>query len=108
MFEKAAGSISPVTVHTVEMLPSLSDTMFILFPPVSPPLQDKDFGKQSLFQAHSNPAAAVNSSMKHYQQHSLERLYKGSDFMWALTPVQGDYILFSFPRPIRIAGSVVF
>ncbi|XP_023184637.1 alpha-1,3-mannosyl-glycoprotein 4-beta-N-acetylglucosaminyltransferase B-like isoform X1 [Xiphophorus maculatus] len=69
-------------------------------------LKDKDFGKQSLFQAHSNPAAAVNSSMKHYQQHSLERLYKGSDFMWALTPVQGDYILFSFPQPIRIAGYV--
>ncbi|XP_027887074.1 alpha-1,3-mannosyl-glycoprotein 4-beta-N-acetylglucosaminyltransferase B isoform X1 [Xiphophorus couchianus] len=69
-------------------------------------LKDKDFGKQSLFQAHSNPAAAVNSSMKHYQQHSLERLYKGRDFMWALTPVQGDYILFSFPRPIRIAGYV--
>ncbi|XP_054879284.1 alpha-1,3-mannosyl-glycoprotein 4-beta-N-acetylglucosaminyltransferase B-like isoform X1 [Poeciliopsis prolifica] len=69
-------------------------------------LKDKDFGKQGLFQAHSNPTAAVNSSMKHYQLHSLERLYKGSDFMWALTPVRGDYILFSFPQPIRIAGYV--
>ncbi|MEQ2241851.1 hypothetical protein ILYODFUR_029617, partial [Ilyodon furcidens] len=68
---------------------------------------DKDFEKQNLFQAHSNPPAEVSSSMKHYQEHSLDRLYKGDDFMWALSPVQGDYILISFPQPIHISGSVV-
>lgn len=73
---------------------------------VSPPVQDKDFGKQALYQAHSNPAAKVSSSLKHYQQHSLEKAYKGVDFFWALTPIKNDYILFKFLQPIRISGSV--
>ncbi|XP_023133630.1 alpha-1,3-mannosyl-glycoprotein 4-beta-N-acetylglucosaminyltransferase B-like isoform X2 [Amphiprion ocellaris] len=67
-------------------------------------LKDKDFGKQILYQAHQNPTADVSSSMKHYQQHSLDRLYRGEDFFWALTPVQGDYVLLSFPKPIHISG----
>uniref|UniRef100_A0A3P8S1R8 Alpha-1,3-mannosyl-glycoprotein 4-beta-N-acetylglucosaminyltransferase B n=1 Tax=Amphiprion percula TaxID=161767 RepID=A0A3P8S1R8_AMPPE len=62
------------------------------------------FGKQILYQAHQNPTADVSSSMKHYQQHSLDRLYRGEDFFWALTPVQGDYVLLSFPKPIHISG----
>lgn len=73
---------------------------------VSRPLQDKDFGNQNLFQAHNNPAAELSSSLKHYQQHSLDRAYKGQDFFWALTPTQDDYILFNFPQPIHISGSV--
>ncbi|XP_040904651.1 alpha-1,3-mannosyl-glycoprotein 4-beta-N-acetylglucosaminyltransferase B-like [Toxotes jaculatrix] len=67
-------------------------------------LKDKDFGKQILYQAHRNPTAEVSSSLKHYQQHSLDRAYKGEDFFWALTPNRGDYILFSFPQPIHISG----
>ncbi|XP_041800411.1 alpha-1,3-mannosyl-glycoprotein 4-beta-N-acetylglucosaminyltransferase B [Chelmon rostratus] len=67
-------------------------------------LRDKDFGNQNLFQAHNNPAAELSSSLKHYQQHSLDRAYKGQDFFWALTPTQDDYILFNFPQPIHISG----
>ncbi|KAF3693530.1 Alpha-1,3-mannosyl-glycoprotein 4-beta-N-acetylglucosaminyltransferase B [Channa argus] len=67
-------------------------------------LKDKDFGKQTLYQAHNNPVAELSSSMKHYQQHSLQRAYKGEDFFWALTPMQGDYVLFSFPKPIHISS----
>ncbi|XP_071769703.2 alpha-1,3-mannosyl-glycoprotein 4-beta-N-acetylglucosaminyltransferase B isoform X1 [Centroberyx gerrardi] len=67
-------------------------------------LKDKDFGKQSLYQAHSNPAAEVSSSLKHYQQHSLDRAYRGQDFFWALTPVQGDHVLIRFPQPIHVEG----
>ncbi|KAM9357337.1 alpha-1,3-mannosyl-glycoprotein 4-beta-N-acetylglucosaminyltransferase B [Symphorus nematophorus] len=67
-------------------------------------LKDKDFGKQNLYQAHSNPAAEVSSSLKHYQQHSLDRAYKGQDFFWALTPTKDDYILFTFPQPVHISG----
>ncbi|KAM6999659.1 alpha-1,3-mannosyl-glycoprotein 4-beta-N-acetylglucosaminyltransferase B [Tautogolabrus adspersus] len=66
-------------------------------------LKDKDFGGQTLFQAHKNPPAALSSSLKHYQQHSLERVYKGGDFFWALTPVKHDYILFNFSQPINIS-----
>ncbi|XP_078117113.1 alpha-1,3-mannosyl-glycoprotein 4-beta-N-acetylglucosaminyltransferase B isoform X2 [Sander vitreus] len=66
-------------------------------------LKDKDFGQQSLFEAHSNPAAELSSSLKHYQQHSLKRAYRGQDFFWALTPSKGDYILFNFTQPIHIS-----
>ncbi|KAF3837738.1 hypothetical protein F7725_009506 [Dissostichus mawsoni] len=65
-------------------------------------LKDKDFEKQALYQVHSNPAAEVSSSLKHYQQHSLERAYTGKDFFWALTPIKNDYILFNFTQPINI------
>ncbi|AWP12599.1 putative 3-mannosyl-glycoprotein 4-beta-N-acetylglucosaminyltransferase B-like [Scophthalmus maximus] len=67
-------------------------------------LKDKDFGKQTLYQAHNNPAAELSSSLKHYQQHSLHRAYRGEDFFWALTPIQGDYILLNFSQPIHISG----
>ncbi|XP_032384269.1 alpha-1,3-mannosyl-glycoprotein 4-beta-N-acetylglucosaminyltransferase B isoform X1 [Etheostoma spectabile] len=66
-------------------------------------LKDKDFGQQSLFQAHNNPDAELSSSLKHYQAHSLERAYRGQDFFWALTPSQGDYVLFNFTQPIHIS-----
>ncbi|XP_030594716.1 alpha-1,3-mannosyl-glycoprotein 4-beta-N-acetylglucosaminyltransferase B isoform X2 [Archocentrus centrarchus] len=67
-------------------------------------LKDKDFGKQTLHKAHNNPTAEVRSSLKHYQEHSLERAYKGQDFFWAITPVEGDYILFNFFQPIHTSG----
>lgn len=68
-------------------------------------LQDKDFGKQILYQAHKNPDAKLSSSLKHYQEHSLERAYRGEDFFWALTPMQGDHILISFAEPVHISRS---
>lgn len=67
-------------------------------------LQDKAFENQKLYQPHNNPAAELSSNLTHYQQHSLERAYKGLDFFWALTPSQNDYILFRFPQPIHISG----
>ncbi|XP_026213471.1 glyco_transf_54 domain-containing protein [Anabas testudineus] len=67
-------------------------------------LKDKDFAKQTLYNAHSNPVAELSSSLKHYQEHSLERAYKGEDFFWALTPIQDDYIQFKFPEPIHISS----
>ncbi|KAM3842890.1 alpha-1,3-mannosyl-glycoprotein 4-beta-N-acetylglucosaminyltransferase B, partial [Diretmus argenteus] len=67
-------------------------------------LKDKDFGKQSLYQTHSNPAAELSSSLQHYQQHSLDRAYRGHDFFWALTPVQGDYVLIRFTQPTTVKG----
>ncbi|KAM3613429.1 uncharacterized protein V6R79_025996 [Siganus canaliculatus] len=67
-------------------------------------LQDKDFGKQVLHVAHPNPAATLSSNLQHYQQHSLDRAYRGEDFFWALTPSQNSYILFSFNQPVHISG----
>uniref|UniRef100_A0A3B4BDF2 Alpha-1,3-mannosyl-glycoprotein 4-beta-N-acetylglucosaminyltransferase B n=1 Tax=Periophthalmus magnuspinnatus TaxID=409849 RepID=A0A3B4BDF2_9GOBI len=68
-------------------------------------LKDKNFGKQRLFSPHQNPKAQIGSSLKHYQQHSLERAYQGQDFFWALTPTKGDYILFNFSQPTYVTRS---
>ncbi|CAI5682183.1 alpha-1,3-mannosyl-glycoprotein 4-beta-N-acetylglucosaminyltransferase B isoform X1 [Oreochromis niloticus] len=67
-------------------------------------LKDKDFGKQTLFKAHNNPPAEVSSTLKHYQTHSLKSAYEGRDFFWAITPLQGDYILFNFSQPLYASG----
>uniref|UniRef100_A0A8K9VBQ2 Alpha-1,3-mannosyl-glycoprotein 4-beta-N-acetylglucosaminyltransferase B n=1 Tax=Oncorhynchus mykiss TaxID=8022 RepID=A0A8K9VBQ2_ONCMY len=67
-------------------------------------LKDKDFGKAPLFAAHSNPRAELSSSLKHYQQHTLERAYEGQDFFWGLTPTAEDFILLSFPQPLTVTG----
>ncbi|KAK1803965.1 hypothetical protein P4O66_003903 [Electrophorus voltai] len=62
-------------------------------------LKDKDFGKQVLYKAHSNPEAVLKSSLIHYQKYSLDSAYMGKGFFWALTPVRGDYILITFTKP---------
>ena len=71
-----------------------------------PSPQDKDFGKQPQYVGHSNPPAELSSSLKHYQQHSLERAYRGQDFFWGLSPTTGDYILIHFTQPLKVRGSV--
>lgn len=78
----------------------------IFFSSFSYPLQDKDFGKQTLYKAHNNPPAEVSSTLKHYQTHSLKSAYEGRDFFWAITPLQGDYILFNFSQPVYTSGLV--
>lgn len=85
-------------------IPTISSVLsgFLLSPRFA--LQDKDFDQQPLFRGHKNPVADLSSSLKHYQHHSLSRLYNGEDFLWALTPLRDDYILFSFPQPIHISG----
>lgn len=70
--------------------------------------QDKDFMKQTLHKAHVNPPAELTSSLKHYKQHSLDRLYQGQDFFWALTPVKGDYVFINFTKPIHVSGWGLF
>ncbi|KAI4879318.1 hypothetical protein NFI96_022622 [Prochilodus magdalenae] len=67
-------------------------------------LKDKDFGKQILYKAHSNPAAVLSTSLKDYQGHSVERAYQGQDFFWGLSPVKGDYVLITFTQPRIIKG----
>ncbi|XP_017330065.1 alpha-1,3-mannosyl-glycoprotein 4-beta-N-acetylglucosaminyltransferase B-like [Ictalurus punctatus] len=62
-------------------------------------LKDKDFGKQVLYKAHQNPPAMLNSSLTYYQSHSLDRAYRGEDFLWAFTPNIGDYIFIMFNTP---------
>ncbi|XP_054248314.1 alpha-1,3-mannosyl-glycoprotein 4-beta-N-acetylglucosaminyltransferase-like protein MGAT4D [Indicator indicator] len=65
-------------------------------------LKDKDFGVNVLHKAHNNPPAIVNTSMKIYQQYTLEKVYKGKDCFWASAPVAGDYIHFTFLNPVKV------
>lgn len=65
-------------------------------------LKDKDFGVNVLHKAHSNPPAKVYTSLKTYQQYTLEKVYQGKDCFWASAPVAGDYIRFTFLNPITV------
>ncbi|NWR29924.1 MGT4B acetylglucosaminyltransferase, partial [Tachuris rubrigastra] len=65
-------------------------------------LKDKDFGKNVLHKAHKNPPAKVDTSLRIYQQYTLEKIYKGEDCFWASAPVAGDYIRFTFLNPLRV------
>ncbi|NWH99102.1 MGT4B acetylglucosaminyltransferase, partial [Tichodroma muraria] len=65
-------------------------------------LKDNDFGKNLLHKAHNNPPAEVDTSLRIYQQYTLEKVYKGQDWFWASAPVAGDYIRFTFLNPLKI------
>ncbi|NXW10145.1 MGT4B acetylglucosaminyltransferase, partial [Fregetta grallaria] len=65
-------------------------------------LKDKDFGKTVLHKAHNNPPAKVDTSLRIYQQYTLEKVYKGKDCFWASAPVAGDYIRFTFLNPLKV------
>ncbi|NWR90098.1 MGT4B acetylglucosaminyltransferase, partial [Furnarius figulus] len=65
-------------------------------------LKDKDFGKKLLHKAHNNPPAKVDTSLRIYQQYTLEKVYKGEDCFWASSPVAGDYIRFTFLNPLKV------
>ncbi|XP_050751935.1 alpha-1,3-mannosyl-glycoprotein 4-beta-N-acetylglucosaminyltransferase-like protein MGAT4D [Gymnogyps californianus] len=65
-------------------------------------LKDKDFGRNVLHKAHNNPPAEVDTSLRIYQQYTLEKIYKGQDCFWASAPVAGDYISFTFLNPLKV------
>uniref|UniRef100_A0A8C5LYY9 MGAT4 family member D n=1 Tax=Leptobrachium leishanense TaxID=445787 RepID=A0A8C5LYY9_9ANUR len=67
-------------------------------------LKDKDFDKKILYTPHPNPPAKLSTSLKIYQQFSLEKAYKGEECFWAFSPVAGDYILFEFEEALRLDG----
>uniref|UniRef100_A0A8D0F217 MGAT4 family member D n=1 Tax=Strix occidentalis caurina TaxID=311401 RepID=A0A8D0F217_STROC len=65
-------------------------------------LKDKDFGKNVLHKAHNNPPAKVDTSLRIYQKYTLEKVYKGKDYLWASAPVAGDYISLTFLNPLKV------
>jgi len=65
-------------------------------------LQDKQFGKITLFYAHENPEAIVETQIKPYKQYTLQKAYKGESFFWGLLPQPGDHLKFKFSHPIFI------
>ncbi|XP_021252691.1 alpha-1,3-mannosyl-glycoprotein 4-beta-N-acetylglucosaminyltransferase-like protein MGAT4D isoform X1 [Numida meleagris] len=65
-------------------------------------LKDKDFGRSVLHKAHNNPPAKLATSLSIYQQYTLEKVYEGKDYFWASAPVAGDYITFTFLKPLKV------
>ncbi|XP_063239914.1 alpha-1,3-mannosyl-glycoprotein 4-beta-N-acetylglucosaminyltransferase A-like isoform X2 [Bacillus rossius redtenbacheri] len=63
-------------------------------------LQDKRFGKLTLFYPHlNNPEADVTSTIPHYKQYALVEAYRGETFFWGYQPTKGDHITFTFKSP---------
>ncbi|XP_033308799.1 alpha-1,3-mannosyl-glycoprotein 4-beta-N-acetylglucosaminyltransferase B isoform X1 [Bombus bifarius] len=65
-------------------------------------LKDKQFGKITLYYAHENPEATVETQIKPYKQYTLQKAYKGESFFWGLLPQPGDHLKFKFSHPIFI------
>ncbi|KOX78301.1 Alpha-1,3-mannosyl-glycoprotein 4-beta-N-acetylglucosaminyltransferase B [Melipona quadrifasciata] len=68
-------------------------------------LKDKQFGKITLYYAHENPEAIVETQIKPYKQYTLQKAYKGESFFWGLLPQPGDHLKFKFFHPIFIKRS---
>ncbi|XP_018418915.1 PREDICTED: alpha-1,3-mannosyl-glycoprotein 4-beta-N-acetylglucosaminyltransferase-like protein MGAT4D, partial [Nanorana parkeri] len=68
-------------------------------------LKDKDFDKKVLYKPHLNPPAKLSTTLKVYQQYSLEKAYLGQECFWSFSPVAGDYILFEFEEPLQLGGT---
>eukprot|EP00076_Gallus_gallus_P040747 XP_025006285.1 alpha-1,3-mannosyl-glycoprotein 4-beta-N-acetylglucosaminyltransferase-like protein MGAT4D isoform X2 [Gallus gallus] len=65
-------------------------------------LKDKDFGRSVLHKAHNNPPAKLHTSLRIYQQYTLENVYEGKGYFWATAPMAGDYISFTFLKPLKV------
>ncbi|KAL2740574.1 hypothetical protein V1478_000715 [Vespula squamosa] len=65
-------------------------------------LKDKQFGKITLYYAHENPDAIVETRIKPYKQYTLQKAYKGESFFWGLLPQPGDHLKFKFTHSIFI------
>lgn len=65
-------------------------------------LKDKQFGKITLYYAHNNPDASVETQITSYKQYTLRKAYRGESFFWGLLPQPGDYLKFKFVHPIFI------
>ncbi|KAL0279945.1 UNVERIFIED_CONTAM: hypothetical protein PYX00_001388 [Menopon gallinae] len=65
-------------------------------------LKDKQFGKIALYFPHVNPPATVESAIKSYKHHTLQRAYYGETFFWGLLPQPGDLLTFKFDIPIKV------
>ena len=67
-------------------------------------LKDKQFGKISLFVAHRNPSAAIETNIKHYKHYSISRAYRGESFYWGLVPEANDFITFTMTPAVKLSG----
>ena len=67
-------------------------------------LRDKQFGKVALFTPHKNPAAAIETNIRHYKRYSISRAYRGESFYWGLVPQAGDFITMTLTPPVYLSS----
>ena len=67
-------------------------------------LRDKQFGKVALFTPHKNPAAAIETNIRHYKRYSISRAYRGESFYWGLVPQAGDFITMTLTPPVHLSS----
>ena len=60
--------------------------------------------ESSLFKAHKNPPATIETNMMHHKNYSIERAYLGENFYWGLVPKESDYITFTLTPPVELDG----
>lgn len=48
---------------------------------------------------HQNPDAIVNTTLKINEGYTFDKIYKGDDFFWSLTPTDKDYLRIIFNEP---------
>lgn len=65
-------------------------------------LKDKDFGKGVMHRPHLNPNAEVSTSLRVYDQYSLDRAYMGEVFFWGVLPQYGDTVTIKFIPPVVV------
>ena len=64
----------------------------------------KKIDEASLFKAHKNPPATIETTMMHYKDYSIEKAYLGENFYWGLVPKESDYITFTLTPPVELDG----
>eukprot|EP00117_Sycon_ciliatum_P001527 scpid57003/ scgid4946/ Alpha-1,3-mannosyl-glycoprotein 4-beta-N-acetylglucosaminyltransferase B; N-glycosyl-oligosaccharide-glycoprotein N-acetylglucosaminyltransferase IVb; UDP-N-acetylglucosamine: alpha-1,3-D-mannoside beta-1,4-N-acetylglucosaminyltransferase IVb len=62
-------------------------------------LKDKSFKQENLPSLHTNPAAVISSSIKHFQQNTIEAAYLGTGFFWGMGQSRDDRITVTFGSP---------
>jgi hypothetical protein len=61
----------------------------------------KDFAEFTGLVNHNNPAAILNSTLKVYNDYTLEKCYSGNNVFWASDPMSNatHFISFKFKEP---------
>ena len=58
----------------------------------------------ALFTPHKNPAAAIETNIRHYKRYSISRAYRGESFYWGLVPQAGDFITMTLTPPVYLSS----
>jgi alpha-1,3-mannosylglycoprotein beta-1,4-N-acetylglucosaminyltransferase A/B len=65
-------------------------------------LFDKNFRDRLIYENHTNPDAILKSSLKTFEDYTLDGCYKKGKHYWAYNPNENDYIHFNFKEPFLL------